>query len=286
MLRTSDVDALIDWILNEGRESDDLEAILVGVSTRLVERGMPLCRVSLSMPTIDPAIAVIQHVWWRDEAVETSGLSVDFVGGDAFRHSPIRFLRENRRPGGRWKLDDPETLRRFPLFQELQARGVTEYALRITEFSEGRTALLGAGLAIATDRPGGFIEDEIEAALRLLPALAVVAYRIVLLSVATETLSAYLGPQTGARVLQGMIHRGDSRIISAALLLADLRGFTALVDTAQPEAVMTWLNEHFDGIGGAITERGGEILKFLGDGLLAVFPSAAGDPAAACAVAV
>jgi adenylate cyclase len=152
-------------------------------------------------------------------------------------------------------------------------QGVTEYAIRFVPFSKRRTALQGAVLSVATDRPGGFTDAELHAIDRILPALSVVAYRIGLSRVAVETLGAYLGSQTGAHVLQGMIRRGDSQVISAALLLADLRGFTALTDRAPGNDVVGWLNQHLECIGDAITERDGEVLKFLGDGLLAVFAS-------------
>ncbi len=108
--------------------------------------------------------------------------------------------------------------------------------------------------------------------------MSLVAYRIGLSRVAVETLGAYLGPQTGAHVMQGKIRRGDSQIISAALLLADLRGFTALVDANPGTEVVGWLNQHLECIGDAVTEQGGEVLKFLGDGLLAVFPRTASAP--------
>src|SRR5579883_2315346 len=286
MIRREAIGEIIEWVLTRGREDDDLGAILAGLATRLIECGLPICRLFLGMPTIDPTASVIQHVWWRDGDAATHKLPPNVALGSAYLQSPIRYLIERQQPGGRWKLDDPAVLRQFPVFEELRERGVTEYALSSVQFSEARTALAGAAMAIATDRRGGFTQDEIEAARQVLPALAIVAYRIVLLNVATQTLAAYLGPQTGGRVLRGMIRRGDSRIIAAALLLADLRGFTALVDSAPAEEVVAWLNEHFDVIGAAVVERGGEILKFLGDGLLAVFPVDGAEANLACGQAI
>ena len=144
------------------------------------------------------------------------------------------------------------------LFEELRAAGVTQYAIRWVPFSKGRTALKGAMLTMATDRPGGFTDGQFEAVDRVVPALSVVAYRIGLSHVAVETLGAYLGPQTADHVLQGMIRRGDSQVIWAALLLADLRGFSALVDRVPGKEVVGWLNQHLECVGDAITERGGE----------------------------
>jgi adenylate cyclase len=264
---------LIEWVLEEGRDSDDLGAIIKGLSERFVAQGIPLCWTSLTMPTIDPTAAVLRFVWSRDKGLTSAALSPEDSSGASYQRSPIRYLAERNIRSERWKLEDPEVVRRFVLFEELRALGATEYALRIVGFSKGRTALRGAVLSVATDRPGGFADGEFEAVESVLPALSVVAYRIGLSHVATETLGAYLGPQTGARVLQGMIRRGDSQVISAAVLLADLHGFTALVDRAPGKEVVGWLNQHLECIGDAVTERGGEILKFLGDGLLAVFAS-------------
>ncbi len=264
---------LINWILEEGRDSDDLGAIVKGLSERLVAQGIPLCRTSLSMPTIDPTAAVLSFLWSRDKGLTSAALTPEDAYGAPFQRSPVRYLIERNIVGERWKLEDPEVVQRFVLFEELRALGVTEYALRLAQFSRRRTALLGAALSVATDRPGGFTDDEFDAVDRILPALSIVAYRIGLSRVAAETLGVYLGPQTGARVLQGMIRRGDSQVISAALLLADLRGFTVLVDRAPGSEVVCWLNQHLECIGDSVTERGGEVLKFLGDGLLAVFAS-------------
>ena len=267
------MDELINWILEEGRDSDDLGEIVKGLSERFVARGIPLCWTGLNMPTIDPTAAVLRFVWTRDKGLTSAALSPEDSYGASFQRSPIRYLAERNILGERWKLEDPEVVRRFALFEELRALGATEYALRFVRFSKSRTALWGAVLSVATDRPGGFADGEFEAVERVLPALSIVAYRIGLSHVATETLGAYLGPQTGARVLQGMIRRGDSQVISAALLLADLRGFTALVDSNPGAEIVGWLNQHLECVGDAVAAHGGEVLKFLGDGLLAVFPS-------------
>ena len=277
---------LINWILEEGRDNDDLGAILEKFSERLVARGIPVCRTSLNMPTIDPEAGVLSFQWSREKGVERSTFAPEVVGGTQFRRSPIGYLIERNLGAQRWKLEDQEAVKRFPLFQELRALGITEYALQLVRFSKGRTGLQGAALAIATDRPGGFGDAEIEETARILPALSLVAYRIGLLHVATETLGAYLGPQSAARVLQGKIRRGDSQVISAALLLADLRGFTALVDRYPGTEVVGWLNQHLECIGDAVAERDGEVLKFLGDGILAVFPAAPSGAERACIEAV
>lgn len=273
---------LIEWLLREGRDSDDLGAVFAGACARLLSAGFPLWRASLAIPAIDPTLRAMSFTWWREGELSTERVAADAATAAVFQRSPIFYLSERNQPAARWNLEDPETARQFLLLEELRQLGATEYALRLVSFSERRTALTGVALSMATDRPGGFVDADMETAARLLPAIAVVAYRIGLLHVATDTLGAYLGPTTGRHVLEGMIRRGDSQTLSVALLLADLRGFTALADRADGAAVVGWLNEHLDAIGDPVGECGGEILKFMGDGLLAVFPADAVDAATAC----
>jgi adenylate cyclase len=277
---------LINWILEEGRDNDDLGAILEEMSERLVARGIPVRRTSLNMPTIDPTAAVLNFRWSRRDGPTILARTPEDARGISFQQSPIRHLLSRGIRNGRWKLEDPDEVRKFADFAEYRALGMTEYALHIAPFSQGRTALQGVALSITTDRPGGFTDAELGAVGLLLPALSVVAYRIGLLRVATETLGAYLGPHSAKRVLQGMIRRGDTEVISAALLLADLRGFTALFDRAPATEVVGWLNQHLECVGDAVVERGGEVLKFLGDGLLAIFAAERGGTDHACSEAV
>jgi adenylate cyclase len=280
------VTELIDWILAEGCNGDDLGAVLGGLTERLIAQGIPLCRMNLGMPTIDPTTAVISFQWSRGDGLTHAALDPVDSYGPSFQRSPIRYLLEQNALQARWKLEDPDVARQFVLFTELRAQGMTEYALRFVPFGQGRAVLQAAVISVATDRPGGFTDAEIDVVDRVLPALGVAAYRMGLSRVAAETLSAYLGPRTGARVLQGMIRRGESQVISAALLLADLRRFTALADRAPATEVVGWLNQHLECIGDAVTEHGGEILKFLGDGLLAIFPSENAGAERACDAAL
>jgi adenylate cyclase len=182
----------------------------------------------------------------------------------------------------RWRLDRNEGVDQFALLRDLKAQGCTEYVLRLVGFG-GEMAIRGVALSLATKRPVGFASEDIEAADKLVPALALSAYRMSLARTATDALSIYLGPRSARRVLGGQIRRGEGETISAAILLVDLRGFTALTEREDPLHVVGWLNQHFEAIADAITSHGGEVLKFVGDGLLAVFPAADdGVPCAEC----
>jgi adenylate cyclase len=238
------------------------------------------------MPVIEPITAVVSLVWWRDKGLSRAAFTPEDAYGPDYQRSPVRYVLERRLAGGRWNLGDPAVVERFAVFEELRPRGVTEYVLRYVPFGKPQTELIGIILSLATDRPGGFADADIAVVDRILPALGLVAYRIALLRVAAQTLAAYLGPRTGARVLKGMVRRGNTEIISAALLLADLRGFTAFAGRHPSPEVVGRLNQHLECIGDAVTEHGGEVLKFLGDGLLAVFASEPRGAEWACRQAV
>jgi adenylate cyclase len=268
---------LIDWILRHALTEDDLGALLTGVCERVVAAGVPVWRASLDLPTLDPSLRAVSHKWWRDRpgSVETLPHGPEQEG--VFQRSVIYHLLSRGLDIHRWRLERGEGIADFDLLKQLQAVGATDYILRLVPFGDGSGVVKGVALSMATDRAGGFTHDELAMVERLIPALGLAAYRISAGRTATEALSVYLGRKTAQRVLAGEIRRGEGVTMAAAILVADLRGFTALSEQEDALRVVGWLNQHFEAVGAAITARGGEILKFLGDGLLAVFPVAEAD---------
>src|SRR5918912_2709900 len=199
------MDDLVDWILREAITGDDLGAILSGFVQRIAARGVPLLRASIGMPALDPSVRGLSFVWWRGEDVSREELMHGAASEAAYRRSPIFFMLEHDCFAQRWRLDGPPADDEFPLFGELRRRGASEFAMRLVGFGEGRTALTGAALAVATDRPGGFTEADLATTEAALPALALAAYRIGLGRVASGAFAAYLGTGTGRRVLEGAI---------------------------------------------------------------------------------
>ncbi|WFU79220.1 adenylate/guanylate cyclase domain-containing protein [Bradyrhizobium sp. CIAT3101] len=167
-----------------------------------------------------------------------------------------------------------------PILRDLHSEGGTDYAMFLVDFSP-TTFVADAALSIATDRAGGFQEVDLASFRDLVSVLGLAIYRLILLrEPPLKMLDCYLGHMSGARVLAAEIVRGQGRIISAAIMLADLSGFTTLTDREDPMELVQWLNEHLEAVGDPVIENDGEILKFSGDGLLAVFPAenAAGQP--------
>jgi adenylate cyclase len=169
-------------------------------------------------------------------------------------------------------LDDPES-KRFPLLDDLRAEGVTDYIALPLLFIDGSAH----ASSWATRQPGGFSDEQLNALRSVVRALARVIEIISLRRTASILLDTYVGNRAGERILGGQIRRGHTDTMHAAIWLSDLRGFTALSDRLPAETVVDILNRYFDCQVAAIRAHGGEVLKFMGDGLLAVFPIAERD---------
>ena len=274
----ADTAATIDLILSEATSGDDLAGLLDMVCERLVAAGMPLWRLSLIMRAIDPTVRALAFVWRRGRgtlADRTPHGAAD-EGEAAYRRSPISHLQSKGLYRARWRLETGEGCDSFPLMADLRAEGATEYLMRLVPFG-GPTgaALPGVAIAIATDRPGGLGTEEVAVFDALVPALGLASYRFALAGTTSDLLGVYLGPMTAARVLGGEIRRGRGRAVTAAILVADLRDFTAFAGREEPHRVVHWLDEHLEAVGAPVAEHGGEVLKLLGDGLLAVFTAEA-----------
>lgn len=265
---------VIRRILEQATARDGSLAVLDGFCRILREGGLPLWRMSIVVPAIDPSVRGFSVDWQRDRgAAQVS--SAD--GDEAFRvfeRSPLHALLTRHRTSARWRLDDPAA-QAIPALRDLRAEGGTDYVLHLVWFAPG-TALKGVAVSFATDAPSGFSDHDMAMLAEVFPAFGLAICKFSLSRTLHDTLAIYLGAQTSARVLDGQIRRGEGETVSAAILLADFRAFTTLSDGDDPVRVVGWLDEHFDAIGEPIMSGGGEILKFTGDGLLAIFPVA--DP--------
>ncbi|MCE4224258.1 adenylate/guanylate cyclase domain-containing protein [Methylobacterium sp. C25] len=273
---------LRDWITERATASDDGEALLDGLCNALCDAGVPLWRASVSGPTIDPAHRSVGLTWYAQE-----GMTLVFIPHEQdeamWLRSPIFALLESGEHSVRYRLEALRNGEDFPILHELRDQGGTDYLLHLITFAPG-IALRGVALSFATRAQGGFDQDSVSVIEGILPTLGLALARLSLAHTLREVLGTYVGPVTAGQVLEGNVRRGQGRTVSAAILLADLRGFTALSDRSDPLDMVTWLNEHFDALGDPVTGRGGEILKFLGDGFLAAFtvPDAGALPCNVC----
>lgn len=274
---TTLIDRVADWLMARALEDTELEALVSGCCERLAAAGVPLARANFSFSVLHPLYRAMGFTWRRDETLEVEGYRHVADGQtDRFLKSPYYYLLSNGMEYMRRRLDAAGPLG-FPMLETLRDSGLSDYLAFATLFRKGS----GQGMmgSWATDRSDGFSESDIAALLRIQTRLAVAARMAVQGSLAKNTLATYLGANAGARVLDGHIRRGDGETIKAAIVIGDMRNSTSLAEKLGRQAYIECLNAFFDNAASAFADGGGEILSFMGDGFLAIFPS--GDKPAA-----
>lgn len=276
---------IVRWLLQDERRLGARTTMLFDrFARRLIEAGLPLHRASVHIQQLHPQLAARGFLWEAEAggAVEM-GFEHSARNRTGYLASPVRLIFEGGGPVRR-RLEDPATPRDFPILRDLEQRGVTDYAIHPMPFSGGASN----AISIATQRPGGFDELHLAVLDEVLPAFSAVLELQQQRRTARELLSTYVGPHTGELILNGSVRPGDGEIIHAVIWICDLRGFTALSERKPLAEVIALLNESFDQIAKAVAGQGGEILKFVGDSMLAIFPcdpnSSIGCPAVNAAI--
>lgn len=268
------IQSISDWLIEQGLLQTPVTLMLSGFCDRLVEAGVPLLRANVSTRTMHPLIDSISHVWRRGGRVEARANTFEDQNHERWQQSPLRVIVEAMDTQlHRTDLTDPAETARWPVYQEFRAEGATEYVLRLVGFGvdgtlTGRTGVMMTWL---TDRAGGFSPRDMAVLERLMPRLALSVKSTADHEIAVNLLDTYVGHEAGTAILGGSFRRGTFRIIPAAILFADLRGFSAISDRLEREPMADLLNACFDAMVMPIRRHGGEVLKFLGDGLLAAF---------------
>ena len=262
-----------DWTENFGRSVDSISRLIGEVGLRFKECGLPLARLSVIVRTLHPQVAVVGYTWNGDTG-EISEFSGDHQSQsqESYQRSPVRQIFEGS-PGIRRRLLDPDCPRDFPILDDLDADGMTDYLALPVPFSDGKSY----SCSWATRDPDGFSDEHIARISQLMPTFSLVLEILAMRTIARNLMDTYLGHSAGERVLDGEIYRGVNEAIDAVIWISDLRGFTRLSDEFAPPVVLGILNDHFERVGDALGKHGGEILKFMGDSLLAIFPIASFD---------
>ncbi len=259
-----------EWLIREGRDLPDSKAVLGGLCRKLTETGFALYRLSVSTRTLHPQVLAIGYVWKRGD-LEATEVQRDhgILQDPLYLESPLKPIFDGA-PEIRRRIEAPDAPLDFPILRELKEEGVTDYLVLPLRFSHGRMNTV----AIATDRRGGFSNRELAEFADLVPLLALVLEVKETKRITATLLDIYLGRDAGRRVLGGLIKRGDGITLAAALWYCDLRGFTALSEKLPRDQIIDLLNEYFGCMAEPVHAHGGEVLKFIGDAMLAIFPIA------------
>ncbi len=263
-------DPVAAWLLHDARDLADTRSVIGELCRRLLATGFPLYRLFLSIRTLHPQVATIGYQWRRGESLPSETPREHGIDRqDVYLRSSIKLIHDGSTEIRR-RLADAATPRDFPILDDLRAEGVTDYMLLPLRFSSQRVN----AISIATDRAGGFSDGEIARFKNLTPHLALVLEIKETRRIASTLLDTYLGRDAGRRVLGGLIQRGDGTTLAAALWYCDLRSFTATTEMLPRDEIIALLNDYFGCMVGAVHRHGGEVLKFIGDAMLAIFPIA------------
>ena len=271
------------WATRQGLLGAEAEVLLAGLCRHLEEAGLALWRAFAGMRTLHPQWAGYAYIWWRGRGrvepaqFERGRTYEEAVANSVFGHL-ARQLEAHGNRGEQWqdlrlRLAGPEARHDFPGLADLAAAGGTDFFAMLVGFGRDGDASRGTGIgfSFATDRGGGFSDDDLLLLRAVVPVVSLAMMAQAGHRIAAGLLAAYLGHDAGRRVHEGAVARGSVQSIRAVLWYADIRGFTAIADTTPGLAVVEMLDEVFEALAAALRRRGGEVLKFLGDGMLAIF---------------
>jgi adenylate cyclase len=274
---------VIQWISAAGLSGQRELDLLQGFCEHAVGIGLPLGRAVFGLDTLHPVLEGRVFEWQRSAASSTQSeygrLDPD-SSNEKWLQSPFHQLYETGATMLRRRLGNEEL--EFPVLEELRRRGMTDYVAMVNRFGmDGAIGLMDCTYSSwASDQPAGFSEDDLAALEFLVPNLALAIKGAATARIIETLVETYLGRDAGHRVLRGHIERGVAEKISAVLWFSDLQGFTRITDMTPPAQIIPLLNDYADAIVSALQARGGEVLKFMGDGILAIFDAAA--PQDAC----
>jgi len=284
----SDIAELATWIAEVGLKGKGETAMIAGFCERIVAMDLPLARAILFIDTLHPVHEGRAFRWDRETSGATLteyGRSTEGEAAERWRASAFFRMLETGESLLRRRLP-PDGELEFPMFREHREAGMTDFLAIVKRFAAD--GVIGEMDCVysswMTDDPEGFADVDIEALRRLAPFLGLAVKSASLGRIAETLVETYLGRDAGRRVLRGKIARGVSERMETVLWFSDLHNYTRISDTAPPEQIIPLLNDYADAIISAVHEHAGDVLKLIGDGVLAIFP--ARERGRACAAAL
>ena len=282
------------WLVTEGLRGAAQTALLQGFCERLVAAGIPLQRAHATQRALHPVFGAVGFEWHRDGGRATRE---DYARvsepQESWLKSPFYHMLQEGVPELRERLLEENEASRFPVLEEFRAKGATDYFASALAFgpadidqgADPDDPPEGMISSWTSDAPEGFSETDIVAIRSLLPVLGLALKSASSDRTARDLFTVYLGRDAGERVLSGDIRRGSLQTIRAVIWYFDLHGFTKLAQTTPGDQVIAMLNDYLGAAVGAVETYGGDVLKFMGDGLLAIFKFV-DDDSACCSRAI
>ncbi len=283
------------WLVEAGLRNMPLEDIVDGFGRRLNDSGIRVERMFAGMNTLHPMVRARSLIWHSAEGVtkhfEFAHAEIDSA---EVRQSPFATMLRDGVPEQRYRFDLSDKLPDVPVFDELRQAGMIEWMGWIEPFGELAPAEVGGptevehaerlwlAFSASTDRPGGYRDEDIAILREILPVFAIAVKATTMRTISHGLLAAYLGNDPASRVFAGTVLRGEAQSLEAVLFFTDLRGFTALADTMPGKELIALLDDYFSCMVEPVMQRSGEVLKFMGDGMLAAFAVVLGNRPGVC----
>jgi adenylate cyclase len=258
---------VIDWLVSAGRLITDNHRFTQELATQLAKSGAPVDGLRIMIRTLNPQVLAFTNFWSSTNNMTRTAIASHGVRStDRYLGSPLQIVLEEHRSLHQPLAELPENP--HAAYAELLADGYTDYLAIPVEFSDGAFS----AIVFSTKKADGFSAADIDRLHRLRDFLAAILELQSIRHTAISVMNTYVGKRTGGKILSGMVQRGDADIINAAIWFSDLRNFTPLTENLPSDQLLDLLNSYFECVAAAVSARGGEILRFIGDAMLIVFP--------------
>ena len=271
--------ALIDWLVARGLEGADKEELLEGYCGQLIQLGVPLMRFHAAQPALHPVYGGTGYSWYQGRGGDFETFEYSEEPSEVWKASPLFVILNEEVDAIRERLADQNEPSRFPLLNDLREHGATDYYATGVAFDvpthrgarDAKKAIDGVLMSWASNAPEGFAEQDLDLINTALPHLGLALKSASNARVSQDLMRVYLGRDAGQRVLSGEIRRGSLQQIDAVIWNFDLEGFTSLSEDLPGAEVIDMLNDYLAVVVEVVHRCGGNILKFMGDGVMAMF---------------
>lgn len=257
-----------DYMLGPGRYNPDPDETLVELSTKILAAGIPLYRCVTIVRILHAINTASFRMWDRKDGVTSFAIPFESESDGMYENSPSALAHQTRK----WVCFNPQETpeQTFGIVRELQQEAYTSYVCAPTLMVNG----LQNVFTFASKDKQGFSQTDLAFLRCIFPALEACQEILVTHRILKEVTRTYVGAEPHERILSGDVHRGEVTSCQAAILFTDMRDFTGITSEMTTQSATDLLNEYYDCVVPAIEDNGGEVLKFMGDGILAMFRKA------------
>ena len=269
------IERICEWVQHLATREFTFQQLVDGIANQLCDSGLPLFRLHLTVRIVHPIYSGTAVTWNRTGTIDLNSFTPADGASDDWMQSPLRYMLENKKYQYHHKFDFDLQKEPFPLFDELKERGATSYFANITAFGDPETALEredGFIISWVSDHPGGWTQEELDSLIKLQSSMAVAIRWAMTQRLAKNILNSYFGKGVGQRLLSGQVRLGDGEDIHAIIWFSDLRSSTRLAETLGKDAFLDLLNDFLGCMVTAVEAENGEVLSYIGDSVLAIFP--------------